>query len=55
MVSQGRAVAALTLLGKGSPVRPDKERGGIRSGVAAAERFDVSTMKWVSKKGMTTV
>lgn len=52
--SQGRegsrAVATLTLLGKGSPARPHKERGGARSEVAAAERFDVSTVKWVSKK-----
>lgn len=47
---QGRAVAALTLLGMGSPVRADKERGGIRSGAAAAGRFSVSSVKWASKK-----
>lgn len=48
-------MAALTLLGKGSPARPHKERAGIRSEVAAAERFDVSTMKWVNKKCMRIV
>lgn len=47
---RGRAVAALTLLGKGSPARPDNERGGIRSGVAAVERVDLSTTKCVSRK-----
>lgn len=53
-MSQGRervrAVAALMLLGKRSPAGPDKERGGLGTGVAAAERFDVSAMKWFSKK-----
>lgn len=47
---RGRAVAALILLGMGSPVRADNGRGGIRSGTAAAGRFSVSAVKWVSKK-----
>ena len=54
IMSQGRergtAVAALPLLGKGSPAEPDKERGGLGTGVAAAKRFDVSAMKRFSKK-----
>lgn len=53
-MSQGRerdtVVAALMLLEKGSPARLDKERGGLETGVAAAERFDVSAMKWFSLK-----
>lgn len=43
-------MAALILLGMGSPVRADNGRGGIRSGAAAAGRFSVSAVKWVSKK-----
>lgn len=44
------AVAALALLGKGSPVGPDKERGGLGMRVAAAKKFDMSAMKRFGKK-----
>lgn len=47
---RGRAVAARTLLGKRSPASADKERGGLGTGVAAAERFDVRAVKWFSEK-----